>query len=304
VPQMPKSGPPPSTRPQSGRLRGRTRGLIALLLGVVAVVLLAAWISQLRPRPAWLSAFGAEFVLELLVGFVVAVVFFVGSALLGHKVKAVSELIGQRTCDKCSGGTIECPACRGLGIRPIEVDVLIECPNCRGVGRVSQPCPRCGGSRTIARQATFTPIGPNSVVKYMLKWRGTGHWQHVTVGVANTDALTASFTLSVAVPGSGTPPQTQTVTLGSGGSTTLTFEFDVHGSVAYPVVFNVAPGTISVTCPSCAGGGTVQVSCPVCKEAGKISKMETRDAPCTNCGGTKRAACPDCKGTGKVPRVP
>ena len=284
-------------------MRRRSRLILAVIVGVVVAGVVALFVESLSSPPAFLAGFGGALAFETIVGLVIGAIFFVGSALLGPTMKELSDAIGTKPCAKCTAGWVNCPLCSGSGTRPTEVDVQGDCPDCNASGKIQQQCPQCSGRRSITRPATFTPVGPTSAVKYEFKWKGTGHWQHVTVGVQNTDIMTASFNVSVAVPGSSTAGGSQALVLGPGGSSTVTFSFKIHGDVPYPVSSQVVPGTVQVQCPTCIGTGSVTVSCATCKGTGKIGRKEKRDAPCDHCGGKGRVVCETCKGTGRVQRV-
>ncbi len=210
--------------------------LLAILVGVVVLGILVLFLARDEETLA----------VELLVSIIVGVVFFVGTALFGHKVTFASDLIGKKTC-----------------------------PKCIGIGHFSQTCPQCKGKKSISRPATFGRIGPSSAVRFELNPVKTlGHWQDVTVGVQNTDVAQANYAVRVSVPGASSGESaSDTFALAPGGSATTTFKFKIHGTTPYDVSFNVDSSPIVVPCPGCGASGTVVTECPECRGARRVPRI-------------------------------
>lgn len=284
-------------------LKGGVRNYwwLGLLIGGAVFLVVLALLVILKGNATELLA------QDLLITIVLGIAGFILAALFGHKIKPLAEKIGTRACDACQGGQVKCTACQGSAKVLTEVDSLVACTGCGGTGRVTAQCPQCTGRTTIARAARFSVIGPTSSVRFEanpLRGVPLGHWQIVTAGVVNLEALSVSFGVTVRVPGSSTTESlSATLNLGPNASQTSPFEFKIHGGVQYPATVDITPAVVTETCPRCGGRGAIDTTCSNCAGSGNVPSRGKTETPCDRCSGQGTVSCPTCKGKGRVPRV-
>lgn len=299
----PDDGVPPPAR--AAGIPPLARVVLALIVGVAVFIALAFLLERYLGTSPTFAAFASALVVDFVVAILLGILTLVVTALFGHKLPSLTEMIGKTRCPHCDNGLVTCADCGGTGNKASEVDVQVDCPSCHGAGRTLEVCPHCRGAKRIERQARFERIGPEVTARMDWNLLHFGHWEEVTVGVSNKEDQLAQFGLIVAVAGASSDPvQRDTLSLPGGLSATRTFSFKIHGGTPFASSFEVSPGNVVVTCPTCLGSGNVQSPCANCASTGKVGDRKTVTGPCTACSGKGRVSCTSCKGTGKVYRVP
>jgi hypothetical protein len=279
------------------------RSLVATAIGTLVFASLYVLYPRVHVPGNLLSESVGALIVDLLGSAIVTALFWVGYALIGHKVQRLAVRIGMRPCEKCQKGNLPCPACGASGTRSSDVAETSPCPTCKGTAIILANCSQCSGARVIVRPAKYASFPGAPTVRFDYNPLHWGHYEDVAVTVTNTDETDANYSVAVDVFGGTPTKQVSSFTLPPRQSVSPTFTFKVHGASPLPVHSVVFPSPIQVLCPACLGSGRSNAQCPECQGSGKISVARKITVACQTCSGTKVIRCLECGGSGLVRRV-